>query len=1181
MDPSDAMAPARPGGIGRYMVSYRGVGWLALIGLLSWGALAYGRLAQQEDPAFPDRTAQLVTVWPGATATQVEDLVTRVLEDAVGENGSVDEIRSESRIGTSILRIRMRYAAQRDIDQQWDDLRGRLARVGLPSGCGAPQLNTDFGSVSTLLLAVAARPVAEGELAARASAIRNRLAALRGAGGAAGRAAIVGLFPAALGPDVRRDLGMRFGAALTSSGTGSDCRVVHADGFSIGDFATSAPRAELERMFARYVRTVSADSQIHPDLPLPLLLVGDEDPLPALRALALPAHSFRALEVAAEGVERRLRTLPAVGRVTRIGAVPEQITIAVSNEALAGRRITPQAAEAAIERRNAIVPAGQLRVEGQRFPVRVEGQFTSTRDIAETIVDASGGQAVYLRDLFEVRRGYRDPLGYRATLLQRDGSALAQRRAVLLSVEMRDGAIIAGFADDVRGELAALRPYLPEGMDIAVVSDQPRSVHLRIASFVTCFAEAMLIVVAVALALMDWRSAVVVATAIPLSVAFTLAGFSVLGIPLHQISIASLIIALGLLVDFPVVATDGINRAIAEGHPRATAAWLGVWRLRRPMLYGTLINIAAFLPLLLLPDEKGSFIAALPIGVTLALGGALLIALALIPLVGAVVLRGQKGLDEGGEPRRLWPFSWIDRGLAAAMPPYRRLLDRALDRPWLAVAAAYGLLLASLALVPLIGRQFFPPAERDQIVVDIDLPEPAASASTVRTVEAVLAIAARHPEVVGGAAFIGGSAPRFYYNVQPRVPNDGIAQLLLSTSDMRDVPRLGERLRREVASEVLGARVVVRRLEQGPPVDPPIQVRFTGEDPAVLRRLADQAAIALRAAGADLVHDDLGLPTPNLTIRVDQGRAALLGVDNASAGLVAAAAFQGIAVTELREGDHLVPVVVRLREVERTEADRIRSLYVTTAHGDRLPLSTVADLRIESGWTSVQRFGRRRSVTVSGYPPQGGLAIPVVERALPALRALDLPPGYAWALDGEAKEMAASQGEMTMIMGISLALILLLLVMQFRSLARAATVLATVPLAMGGALLGLWLFGASLGFMAMLAIVSLAGIVVSHIIVLSDYIEEAVGRGLPLREALIRAGQARMRPVLVTVLATILGLIPLAVRGGELWQPLAAVHIVGLLAGTALTLVILPVIYWLMATRLRLITGLAGERATT
>jgi multidrug efflux pump len=262
-------------------------------------------------------------------------------------------------------------------------------------------------------------------------------------------------------------------------------------------------------------------------------------------------------------------------------------------------------------------------------------------------------------------------------------------------------------------------------------------------------------------------------------------------------------------------------------------------------------------------------------------------------------------------------------------------------------------------------------------------------------------------------------------------------------------------------------------------------------------------------------------------------------------------------------------VVVRLREAERTEADRIRSLYVTTSTGHRLPLATVADLRLIPAWPAIPRHDRRRSVTIAGYPQPGDLAIPALERALPAIRAIPLPPGTTLELDGEAKELAESQGEMGQIMGISLALIFLLLVMQFRSLAKAGAVMATVPLALIGAFSGLALFGASLGFMALLAIVSLAGVVVSHIIVLSDCIEDLRERGIELREALVRAGLARLRPVLVTVLATVFGLIPLALDGGDLWRPLAAVHIVGLIAGTGLTLVVLPVLYWILATRLR------------
>lgn len=1164
----DDLRPPQHGGIGRFLVEHQGVGWLLLVALLAWGALAYTRLAQQEDPEFSKRNAQLVAVWPGATASQVEDLVTRPLEDALGENDRVERLDSESRTGVAVINVQQRYGSQLGIDQQWSDLRARISQVRLPEGCRAPVLNTDFGDVTTLLLAVASAPVADSELAARAAAIRNRLATLRSSVPAANRAAIVGLFPPAITPDIRRTLAERLETHLAASGL-KGLRCIHADGFSVGEFATTLDRTALGKIVDSYVRSVAgSDAPLHPDLPLPLLLYGDEDPLPALRALKLPQQSFRALEIASEDLERRLRQLPDAGRVSRIGAVDEQVQVQVSSEALAGRRIDPVRAQAALTRRNAIVPGGALRTDGHRIPVRVDGQFTAERDVGDTVIGGSAGDSVYVRDLFAVRRGYRDPLGYRAELLERDGQALEARRSVFVAVSMRKGATIANFATEVRSCIAAQTPRLPHGVSIAVVSDQPKSVALRIATFIDCFAEAVAIVILVALALMDWRSAIVVAAAVPLSVAFTLAGFQILGIPLHQISIAALIIALGLLVDFPVVAADGINRAIAEGRTRAEAAWLGVWRLRRPMLFGTLINVVAFLPLVLMPDDKGEFIYALPVGVSLALIGAWLIARSLTPLLGAHLLAGQKGLDEGGSPRTLPPFSWIDRGLAAAMPPYRRLLERALAHPWRTLAVAYGLLLASLALAPLLGQQFFPPAERDQVIIDIRLPEPAAIAQTETVARQVVAIAAKHQDIQGGALFLGGTAPRFYYNIIPKVPDDGIAQLLLTTRRMEDVPPLVRALQDELDRAVIGARVVVRRLEQGPPVDPPIQVRVSGEDLPDLRRAADAIANHLRAAGARHVHDNLGSPVPALVIRVDQDRAALLGVDTASVGQVAAAAFQGIPVTDIREGDHLVPVVVRLQESERNEADRIRSLYITGAGGERLPLAAVADLALEPAYVNVPRFARRRAVTVMAYPPPGELALTVLDRALPELRHVALPAGSTLAFDGEAKEMAASQGEMTLILGISIALIGIALVLQFQSLGKSLAVLATVPLSLIGALVGLAAFGADIGFMAMLAIASLAGVVVSHIIVLSDCIEEHREHGLPLHEALIRAGLARLRPVLVTVLATVMGLIPLALQGGALWQPLCAVHIVGLLVGTSLTLVVLPVIYFLFATRL-------------
>jgi multidrug efflux pump subunit AcrB len=532
-------------------------------------------------------------------------------------------------------------------------------------------------------------------------------------------------------------------------------------------------------------------------------------------------------------------------------------------------------------------------------------------------------------------------------------------------------------------------------------------------------------------------------------------------------------------------------------------------------------------------------------------------------------LRGQKGLEAGGEVRRLVFFRPVDRGLAALLPRYRRLLQAALDSPGRALGLAYGLLLVSFGLTPLFGRQFFPPAERNQFLIDVELPESASLAQTREVCAQVAGLLKGQAAIDSAAVFTGGSAPRFYYNVSPREPASHLAQILVNTRRAQDVPLLLIQLRAELDRAVAGARCVVKQLEQGPPVQAPIQVRISGESLDELRELADQVAGPLRAAGAYKVHDDLGRRLPVLEIDIDQHRANSLDISNAQIGRLAQAAFAGVPVTELREGDHLVPVVIRLRVEERNEAEKIRTLYVRSLRDKLVPLDSFATVRLQPEYATIAHFNKLRTVTVSAYSVYGELPSRVLERARAAIRGIALPPGYRLEFAGEDRELKQSQSEMGVVMQLSLGLIALALVIQFNSVPKALVVMLTVPLGLIGAFFGLAVTRAAFGFMALLGLVSLAGVIVSHIIVLSDFIEEARRQGTPLKEALLQAGLVRLRAVLVTVLATVGGLVPLALSGGQLWQPLTAVHIFGLLFATVLTLVLLPVLYYVFCARWR------------
>jgi multidrug efflux pump subunit AcrB len=1184
----------KSGGLAQFCVEHREVSWLALIAVLVGGAIAYTKLGQQEDPTIPQRTAMLVTVFPGATASKVEELVSKPIERKISELKSIEEIKSTSRPGISTMTIKQIPAPTATIDQEWDKVRAKLVEVQLPDGARQPWLNTDFGNTITLLFGLVSPPITDAECVGRANVLRQRLAELRQGAPARNHAAVAAFLPSmdAYSMEVLRG---RFEVAVRSAGLAKAVRTTQGRSFILIDLERAASRPELERFIADFTRRFfGTDQELwHPDFTQPMLLMGDEDPLPQIRASAPPRYSYRSLELLARDFEDELKQVASVGKVTKVAIVQEAVYLLFSDANLAGYGLTPEKVKDAIAARNAVIPGGTMRTEGRNFPVQLSGEYKTEKDMLDTVVGlGKGGAPVYLRDVFDVRRMYESPMPYKVDVVGRTGSALGApassgndqhagrnagapsldtRRAVMVAVEMRDGEIIRYFNRDVTKVASAMKARMPEGLEFRVLSDQPTAVEHRIHHFVRCFVEAVVIVIIVGLFLMDWRSALVLATAIPLTVAMTLVGMQMLHIPLQQISIAALIIALGMLVDVPVVASDGINRELHLGESRLRAAWLGPLHLRHPMVFGTLINIFAFLPLLLLSGDKGEFMKSLPMVVTLALAAAFLVSITFTPLVSYYVLRGQKGFDEGGEVRSMIPFRYVDQALAAVLPRYRAALEGSLKRPWLVLGVGYAVLALSCLLIPFLGDQFFPPAERNQLLVDIESPSTDSLTSIRATVDQAVELIKRHEEVASAAVFTGGTAPRFYYNVEPKEPANYLAQVLINTRRAEDVEPLLVKLRQELDQSVPGVRCVVKQLEQGPPVKEPIQIRLSGANLDKLRQLADQTAAELRAAGGYHVFDDLGLRMPNIEIAIDQDRANSLGLNNQNIGGVAQSSFTGLKLSELREGDRLIPILARGRIEERSEAEKIRGLYAPTADGKGVPFESFSTIKVQPEFVTIPHYNQLRTVTVKAYAPFGELPSQILARARPGLAKIHLDPGYEMKFAGEDEELRKNRAEMGLVMQMSLALICMTMVIQFKSVIKSVVVMLTVPLGIIGAVLGLAVTSSPLGFMALLAIVSLAGVMVSHIIVLSDFIEHARAKGLPLEQALVQAGLARLRPVLVTVLATVGGLIPLFLTGGALWHPLTAVHIFGLLLATVMTLLMLPTLYYVFCAKLKFI----------
>jgi multidrug efflux pump subunit AcrB/outer membrane protein TolC len=791
--------------------------------------------------------------------------------------------------------------------------------------------------------------------------------------------------------------------------------------------------------------------------------------------------------------------------------------------------------------------------------VRPAGLFRAEDEVRGLAVGAGrGGPPVRLGDVAAVERRYADP-AYAARV---DGAP-----AVLMSVEMQEGRNIVAFGADLERALAAVRPLLPADLVVERVADQPTQVRHRVLEFGREFAIAVASVILVTVLLLPLRVAAIAALAIPATVAVTVAVLNAVGIELHQISFAGLVVALGMVVDDAIVIADNYVELLDEGVPRADAAWRSASDLAGPVLGATLTIVASFLPLgVLLPGTVGEFIRALPFTVAVALLTSFGVAMFLTPLLCLAFIR--TGLRPGGAPaghappRRRTP---LDRMQGA----YEWAMARAMPRPRLTLALAAASVAAGGVLLATRPQRFFPPAERPQFVVDVWMPEGTRFAATDTTVARLGAALRRTPGVVQTAAFVGGSSPRFYYNVEPEfnVPNFG--QLVVNTADARGTPALQASLHGALARLAPEATVIVRQLEQGPALRAPIEVRYSGEDGAVLRRLADEAARVLAATpGSEYVRTDWREDQPGLRLALRREAAARLGLTEADVAQQLAAGLDGAPASTFWEGTRRVDVRLRFDSLARRGAADVGDAYVTApATGARVPLRAVADLRPEWAPSRIVRRNGVRTVSVLAHARPDVLASTVLAAATPALDRIPLPAGYTRALGGEAENQGEVQGPMGVALAVSQLAIFLILVLQFRTVRHPLVVMVSIPLALFGSALGLVLTGNPFGFTANLGLTALTGVVVRNAIILVDYALARRREGEPLDQAALDAGRRRLRPIFLTTMAAAVGVVPLIASGSGLWSPLASVLAVGLVCSMVGTLVVVPVLFVLVERR--------------
>ncbi len=1183
---SDEKAIRETRNTARYFTENRHVAWVILVATLVWGIFGYVKMPKRKDPEVAVRSCAVLAAWPGATAEMIEDLITRRIEEKIAENSKIEKIESNTRSGVTVVNITLQEGVK-DTGKEFDDIKLKLDTLrNLPRGSQPIQFIKDFGDVTALMLTVASPKVGDIEIQLRADSLRKGIEEARARPPAATgrRGSLAYAFPATLDPRSLRRVVEQMGEYAVSHDLARDMRLFEGPGFLGIDVDTQADEKTIREGALRFLQDRMRTSELHPDVWRAVIVFDPKETEDKLRAVAESKYSYRELDDFTNDIKHRLQGVPEVSKVQRSGVLAERIFLDFSQERLASYGIQPSQISDAIAARNITSPGGVIEIQGKSVSIDPSGELHSENEIGDVLVSTStSGAPVYLRDLVEISRDYESPAPFLNKYTWRDKDGKWQRtRAVTLAVSMRSGRQIGQFGQNVDRALEEVRQFLPEDLVMARTSDQPRQVEENLDLFMTSLYEAVVLVVLVALVgFWEWRSALLMALSIPITLLGTYGLMYLVGLDLQQVSVASLIIALGLLVDDPVVAGDAIKRDLALGHPPVIAAWLGPTKLARAILFATITNIVAYLPFLILPGDTGNFIFSLPVVLTASLVASRLVSMTFIPLLGYYLLRpGKKELSP--QERRNQGFGKV----------YSRVAGWAIDNRWKVLLASAVLVSFGMMGARSLRTAFFPKDLSYLSYVDVWLPEDAPISATndvVRRADEVIRTTVEqygkeHPEKGGKprdilksiTTFVGGGGPRFWFSVAPEQQQLNYAQLILEVKDKHDTSHIIDPLQRALSAEIPGARLNVRQLESGKAVGAPVAVRVSGESIAVLRAIAERTKTVFRAAPhAERIRDDWGADSFQVKFEIDPDRANLAGVTNLDVASSSAGNMNGNVIGALREEERQIPIVGRLRAAERAHLSDVENLYVEGGRsGRRVPLRQISTLGYGMITQKILRRNHYRTITISAFPAHGRLASEVMKEVSAPIQELagDLPPGYRLEVGGEAEDQKRGFGDLAVVLLISISAIFMALVIQFKNAVKPLIVFAAIPYGIMGALVSLAVMRAPFGFMAFLGIISLIGVIVSHVIVLFDFIEEKHEEGEPLREALIDAGILRLRPVMITVGATVFALFPLASHGGPLWEPLCYAQIGGLTVATFITLLIVPVLYAIVVLDLKLVS---------
>ncbi len=885
-------------------------------------------------------------------------------------------------------------------------------------------------------------------------------------------------------------------------------------------------------------------------------------------AITGDGFGYRELKEFGDRVRAELLRLPGVAKVDFIGEQDEKIFIELSNAKLATLGIEPAQIFQTLATQNVVAAAGVFDTPTDRIYLRPTGAFVSLDAIRDLALRANN-RVFRLGDIATVERGYVDPPQQRMRFQGRE--------ALGIGITMVKGGDVIELGRALDADVARIVAALPAGIDIEPVASMPRAVQRSVNQFVRSLAEAVLIVLAVSLLSLGLRTGLVVAVSIPLVLAITFLGMWIFDIGLHKISLGALILSLGLLVDDAIIAVEMMAIKLEQGFDRFRAAGFAYTSTAFPMLTGTLITVAGFLPIATAKSGTGEYTRSIFEVSSLALVASWFVAVIVIPYL------GYRMLPDFTQPRA--PSLWAKlrarlRGQAAPSARaaahgdpeavyrtpfylrFRALVEWGVGHRAVVIVMTIAAFAGSLALFRLIPQQFFPASSRPELLVDLRLPEGSAFAATLKETKRLEAILDGEPGVESYVAYVGSGSPRFYLPLDQQLQQSNFAQFVVLATDNVERERVRARLLARLDNDFPALRGRVSRLENGPPVGFPIQFRVSGEDIAKVRSIAREVAAVMREdRDTDSVQFDWDEPTKVVRLAIDQNKARVLGFSSQDVATFLNNAVSGVTVTNYRDGDKLIDVVVRGVPAERAALSSLKDLALPSKNGKAVPITQIADIRYEQEEGIVWRRNRLPTITVRADlkgNAQGPDVASRIEPRLDGVRA-QLPLGYRIEIGGAVEDSAKGQRSIAAGVPLLVVTVLTLLMVQLRSFARTAMVVLTAPLGLIGVTLALLAFGKPFGFVAMLGTIALSGIIMRNSVILVDQIDQDIAAGAAPWDAVIGATVRRFRPIVLTAAAAVLAMIPLT--RSDFFGPMAVAMMGGILIATVLTLGFLPALY--------------------